>query len=51
MENKTDQIGNGKRDSSFKVTGWKWKDDWVVMTKSSWESNVARRWKKKKGFA
>jgi hypothetical protein len=27
MEDKTDQINNGKRDASFKVTGWKWKDE------------------------
>jgi hypothetical protein len=27
MENKTKQNDNGKRYDSFKVTGWKWKDE------------------------
>jgi hypothetical protein len=46
MEIKTNQIDNGKRGPSFKVTGWKWKDEWIVMTKSGWKSNVAGRVKK-----
>jgi hypothetical protein len=50
MESKTDQIDNGKSGSSFKVTGWKWKDEWMVMTNSGWKSNVAGRKKKITGW-